>query len=97
MLVIEVTEISIKARCPDCNAWANEHQFGGRIHHGRRCEMKHLQPDWSTLPGTKASTLEIKAASKRGEVSAWVGSEDELVHLVREGVISQDDAMNRDF
>jgi hypothetical protein len=103
MIQFEITEASTKARCIECNAFATEHQFGGRITHTRHCEAKRDQPDWSEIPGSKASKVmvkhrlsEIQKRARMGEISS-IAAEDEIVDLVRGGHISMSDAMNRDF
>lgn len=95
-------------RCPDCGA---TQPSGPRpLLHYKRCEispkMAEALPVISASalaevatvrsPGHEMTAAALKSAAKRGEIGA-VLTDDEILAAVNGGVLTVDDAMNRDF
>lgn len=87
--------------CEECNMDAHE---GRAIRHSKRCATPTAQPEIDRkrvmTPGearTLARADEIARLAKRGEIAKAGLSEDEIVQAVNCGMISMDDAMNRDM
>ena len=79
-------------RCPDCGRWAYD---GERIRHSSRCDIPEAQAKLE--PEASVSVPSVRESAKRGDSRAHGFSTDDLVLAVRNGEISESDAMNQDM
>lgn len=89
-----------KVRCCSCKRWERQDK-GGRIRHASYCETPDLQ--WTApvaAPAAETALAEKVSRNRRaireGAISA-VLSDDEIVEAVKLGLVSNSDALNRDF
>lgn len=84
-----------KIHCRLCSQWTKAHWADKAFHHDRDCPSEAKTATQKSSP--KAPTAEqIRAAAKAGEIGR-VLTDEEIVGAVATGVVSMDDAMNRDF
>ncbi len=84
-----------KIHCLHCSQWTKPHWADRAFHHDRQCPST-AKTATDAVAKPVLTTEEIHAAAKAGEISR-VLADDEIVDAVAAGVITSDDAMNRDF
>lgn len=100
-------ELGSKIRCRDCGRWTTLDE--GRIRHDHRCDTPEAQPAFPTADPVTPSPTATSAyddllrkvnrgrqAIREGAISA-VLTDDEILRAVQLGLISEDDALDRDF
>lgn len=90
-------------RCVECNRFvsASEQAVGRLIKHARHCDSNAQAVAPAEAVAVAVDALAAKVSSGRGAIRqgaiSAVLTDDEIVLARRRGLISNDDAMNRDF
>lgn len=78
-----------QVRCPDCDAWC---ALDGRLRHGKRCDLSHLQPTSPQTPPAPARDLGTENTKRANGLTG-----EELLSKVQLGYLTMSEAMNTDF